>query len=116
MVRDDITGITAYISYGGYASAETLVAGAEPETIVMERTRDDGKVVMSVCTPDLGITEKEYTTTQQSQKILKKVILKGTWSLSSPSENVDLIIEDGNTVISAICLHGQPVEFTLNNN
>lgn len=116
VVRDDITGITAYISYGGYASAETLVAGAEPETIVMERTRDDGKVVMSVCTPDLGITEKGYTTTQQSQKILKKVILKGTWSLSSPSENVDLIIEDGNTVISAICLHGQPVEFTLNNN
>ena len=113
VVRDDITGITAYISYGGYASEETLVAGSEPETIVMERTRDDGKVVMSVCTPDLGITEKGYTTTQQSQK---KVILKGTWSLSSPSENVDLIIEDGNTVISAICLHGQPVEFTLNNN
>lgn len=116
VVKDDITGITAYICYGEYASPETLVAGAGPETIVMERTREDGMVVMSICTPDLGITEKGYTTTQPSQVILKKVILNGSWNLSSPSDNVDLIKEDGKTIISASCIHGQPVEMILNNN
>lgn len=116
VVKDEVTGITAYISYKGYASSATLVADSEPETIVMERTKDDGSVVMSICTPDLGITEKGYTTTQPSQLIVKTVILNGRWSLSSPADNVKVMQEGGNTAVVATCVHGQPVEFELNNN
>ena len=116
VVKDDVTGITAYISYKGYASSATLVADSESETIVMERTKDDGSVVMSICTPDLGITEKGYTTTQPSQPIVKTVILNGRWSLSSPADNVKVMQEGGNTAVVATCVHGQPVEFELNNN
>lgn len=113
VVKDEITGITACISYKGYSSADALISQVPGETIVMERTREDGKVVMSICTPDLGITRKGYTTTQPSQVITKEVTLNGKWSLASPSENASLSHVGGKTVVSADCTHGQPVEFVL---
>ena len=116
VVKDEVTGITAYISYGEYASDKTLLASSAPETIVMERTKQDGTVVMSICAPDLGITEKGYTTTQPSQVIVKTVTLNGEWSLSSDDERVEAKKEGGKTVISASCQHGQPVEFILKHN
>ena len=116
VVKDDVTGITAYISYGEYASEKTLLAASSPETIVMERTRQDGTVVMSVCSPDLGITQKGYTTTQPSQVIVKTVTLNGNWSLAENHDRVVLDNEGGKTVVSASCQHGQPVEFILKQN
>ena len=113
VVKDEVTGITAYISYGGYSSGKTLLAEAAPEVIVMERTKEDGTVVMSVCTPDLGITVKGYTTKQPSQPLVKEVTLNGAWRLKQACDNVSLRSEGGNTVVSATCLHGQPVEFEL---
>ena len=68
---------------------------------------------MSICTPDLGITKKGYTTSQPSQPIAKKVVLKGEWELAAPVENVSVSSEGGNTVLTATCLDGQPVEFRL---
>ena len=113
VVKDDITGITAYISYKGYASASTLAADVPAEVIVMERTREDGTVVMSICTPDLGITKKGYTTTQPSQPLAKTVALNGSWTLKQGGDNVTLAVENGRTIVTAVCLHGQPVEFVL---
>lgn len=116
VVKDVVTGITAYIIYKEYTGDATLVNSADAETIIMERTREDQKVVMSVCTPDLGITQKAYTTPQSSQVILKKVVLNGVYSLSEPNPAVSLTVEGGKTVVIAECQHGQPVEFILNNN
>ena len=113
VVKDDITGITAYISYKGYASASTLAADVPAEVIVMERIREDGTVVMSICTPDLGITKKGYTTTQPSQPLAKTVALNGSWMLNHGGDNVTLAVENGRTIVTAVCLHGQPVEFVL---
>lgn len=130
VVNDHITGITAYACYGAYdsaASAEGLAAlpkgkDAKPclpvvsidaETMVMERTAGDGTVVMSICTPDLGITQKAYTTPQPSQPLLRKVVVDGDWELTEPADNVDIAREGGKTSITATCLHGQPVEFNI---
>ena len=113
VVKDSPTGITAYIVYKEYQSEETLLSSSDPETIVMERTREDGRTVMSICTPDLGITEKGYTTSQSSQPVIKTVCLNGTMNLIEANDNVMLRHEGGKTVIEAICLHGQPVEFIL---
>ena len=115
VVRDEITGITAYISYKGYTSPNTLLASAESETIVMERTKEDGNVVMSVCTPDLGITRKGYTTSQKSQEIKRRVVLKGKWTFVQPYEGVTITEDGDNTVIVVSCINGQPVEFLLKN-
>ena len=113
VVKDDITGITAYISYKGYSSSETLLAEASAEVIVMERTKEDGTVVMSICTPDLGITEKGYTTKQPSQELVRDVVLNGVWELGGNEDNVSARAENGKTYVSARCIHGQPVEFEL---
>ena len=113
VVKDEITGITAYISYKGYSSSSTVLASAPEEVIVMERMKEDGNLVMSVCTPDLGITQKGYTTAQPSQPLVKEVFLKGIWNLKNAADNVSVRHEGGNTVISATCQHGQPVEFVL---
>lgn len=113
VVRDNVTGITAYISYKGCALDKTLVRGIGPETIVMERVDKDGTVIMSVCTPDLGITEKAYTTAQPSQVIVKSVELDGSYGLAVPNPAVEVLESDGKTVVKAACVHGQPVEFKL---
>ena len=113
VVKDTPTGITAYIIYKVYDSSSTLVKTADAETIVMERTREDGTVVMSVCTPDLGITKKGYTTSQTSQVIRKRVELNGEYKLAAECEGVEISVENGKTSIIASCCHGQPVEFIL---
>jgi chondroitin-sulfate-ABC endolyase/exolyase len=113
VVKDTPTGITAYIVYKVYSGDGTLVCSADAETIVMERTRDDQTIVMSICTPDLGITEKAYTTPQSSQVLHKKVVLNGTYALAEENPSVTLAVEGGRTVVTAACRHGQPVEFVL---
>ena len=113
VVKDTPTGITAYISYGGYSSASTLAAEVPAETIVMERTKEDGTVVLSVCTPDLGITEKGYTTAQPSQPLRRTVTLNGEWSLEGETAGVSLSKNAGQTLLSVECLNGQPVEVLL---
>ena len=90
-----------------------MLKTADAETIVMERTKEDGTVVMSICTPDLGITQKGYTTAQTSQPIIKTVVLNGEWAIKCATDNVSLNMHGGNTVIKATCCHGQPVEFTI---
>ena len=79
----------------------------------MERVKDDGSMVMSICTPDLGITVKGYTTKQASQPLVREVTLNGTWKLKQEQDNVSVKTEGGRTVIRATCIHGQPVEFEL---
>ena len=112
VVKDLPTGITGYVCFGAY-EGDGLVRRVSEETIVMERTLADGQVVMSVCTPDLGLTEKTYTTRQESQPIEKEVRLSGVWELATPAAGVELAPADAETVLKVTCRHGQPVEFRL---
>ncbi len=115
VVKDGPTGVTACISYGGYSSTSTLAARIPAETIVMERSLDDGSAVMSVCCPDLGITEKGYTTSQPSQPLLREVTLNGEWEPVGEQPSVSARREDGKTFLKIVCIDGQPVEFYLKN-
>ena len=81
VVKDLATGITGYVCFGEY-TGQGLVRKVTGESIVMERTDTDGQVVMSVCTPDLGLTEKTYTTRQESRPIEKEVLLDACRTIS----------------------------------
>ena len=133
VVNDHITGTTAYVCYSTYdgsASAKAFsllrsgkeakphldVERIDAETIVMERTGEDGRVVMSICTPDLGITQKGYTTAQPSQPLEREVVIAGNWSIEGGCDNVSASQSDGCTAITAVCIDGQPVEFHLRKN
>jgi chondroitin-sulfate-ABC endolyase/exolyase len=113
VVKDDITGITAYISYKGYSSDKTLAADIPAETIVMERTKEDGSVVMSVCCPDLGIELKGYTTVNPSQERVREVTLNGIWKLKGDSSDIAIRHEQGLSIVTTKGLHGRPVEFEI---
>lgn len=112
VVRDLESGITGYVCWEEYA-ADAPVAAVDAETIVMERTDADGTWIMSVCTPDLGLTDKSYTTMQESQPIVKRVALQGDWQLAEPNDAVERSAAEGRTELKVTCLHGQPVEFRL---
>ena len=112
VVKDLPTGITGYVCFEEYAG-DGLVRGVTAETIVMERTLADGQVVMSVCTPDLGLTEKTYTTRQESQPIEKEVLVGDGWELAAPIPGVEASASDAGTLLKVTCRHGQPVEFHL---
>ena len=79
----------------------------------MERQKEDGTWVMSVCTPDLGITEKGYTTSQPSQPIMKILSLNGLFSLVEENSSVTIIKTGNKTLLEVRCINGQPVEFSL---
>ncbi len=74
---------------------------------------------MSVCTPDLGLTEKTYTTPQESQPLERVVTVKGAWKLSGTysdpvfGTDVQCAPQGGKTVLTVTCRHGHPVEFIL---
>ena len=112
-MNDDITGITAYISYKGYSSDKTIAADIPAETIVMERTKEDGSIVMSVCCPDLGIELKGYTTVNPSQERVREVTLNGIWKLKGGSSNATIRHEEGRSIVTTKGIHGQPVEFEM---
>ncbi len=127
IVNDWTTGISAYICYettdceGIYAKlpkqknskAHLTIKSIDRHTIVMERSLGEDRAVMSVCTPDLGITQKGYTTSQESLPLVRSLTIEGVWNLETPQDNVIITHSGGNTIISATCRHGQPVEFIL---
>ena len=79
----------------------------------MERKKEDGTVVMSICTPDLGIVKKGYTTSERSNIIVKEVLLDGKYSLAQENGAVSLEDKDGRTLVRANCVDGRPVEFLI---
>lgn len=115
VVKDLATGITGYVCFNTY-TADGLVQSVTQETIVMERTDASGVVTMSICTPDLGLTEKTYTTRQESQPIVKTVKLKGVWSAVTPNAAVAISNDNATTTLTVTCLNGQPVELKLKTN
>ena len=114
-VKDLPTGITAVVSYRGYRDGSLEIPA---ETILMQRP--EGKsLIMSICTPDLGLDEKTYTTPQESQVVERTVRLQGKWKLSVPYSDavfgtgLECLTDGNDTVLTARCRHGHPVEFTL---
>lgn len=112
VVRDLATGITGYVCFADY-TGEGLVRSATNETIIMERTDSNGQLAMSVCTPDLGLTDKRYTTRQESQPIEKQLQIAGNWELATQHPAVKTVSKGNETLLTISCQHGQPVDFRL---
>lgn len=114
VVFDEATGITAYAIFEDYTPlTDELLLQVPAETIVMQRKVDKKQILVSICDPNLHITEKSFTTKEASQPIEKKLLLKGKWEMDNPCEKVSLSSNGKNTQLTVICQHGQPVEFTL---
>lgn len=114
VVFDEATGITAYAVFEDYTPlTDRLLLQVPAETMVMQRKVDKKQILISICDPNLHITEKSFTTKEASQLIEKKLLLKGKWEMDNPSEKVSLSSDGENTQLTVICQHGQPVEFTL---
>ena len=114
VVKDEITEITGYICYDEYTSDNGLIERIAAETIVMEQPKKkDGSIAMSICTPDLGIVNKGYFSWDHSMQIPKEVVLNGNYALMKDYEGVSVINKNGKTYVTALCVHGQPVDFIL---
>ncbi len=114
VVFDKATGITAYAAFDAYRSeSDRTIVSIPAETMLMYAEEADGKLRLSVCDPNLNISEKTYTTKEASRPIEKAIVLKGKWRLASTHENVKLTQADGQTQITISCRHGLPVEMML---
>ena len=114
VVKDKITEITGYVCYNEYASDKGLIERISAETIVMEQPKkEDGSLAMSICTPDLGLENKGYFSFDHSKPIAKEVVLNGTYALLKDYEGVSIITENGKSYVTALCVHGQPLDFVL---
>ena len=82
--------------------------------MVMYRN-DNDKIILSVCDPNLNISEKTYTTKEPSRIIKKQLELKGLWKPTKNSKQTEISYKANSTSLTVYCQHGQPVEITLIN-
>lgn len=111
VVNDKKTGITAYAAFEDYQPAnDKLISFIPAETMVMQVKEAEGNIRLSVCDPNLNISEKSYTTKEPSRPIQKKIQLQGHWTLQTPTDKVQLEYQGDRTLLTVTCNHGQPVE------
>ena len=115
IVHDYKTGITAYVLFESFESqTDKLFHSIPAETMVMYRN-DNDKIILSVCDPNLNISEKTYTTKEPSRIIKKQLELKGLWKPAKDSKQTEISYNANSTNLTVYCQHGQPVEITLIN-
>ncbi len=112
-VYDKQTGITAYAVFEKTdAIKDKLLMNVTKETMVMYRY-DNNSVILSVCDPNLNISEKTYTTPAMSCPINKQLLIKGKWTLKFDNHFIKLEKLGENTSLTITCKDGLPMEFTL---
>ncbi len=112
-VYDKQTGITAYAIFEKIDTIQDkLLMNVTKETMVMYRY-DNNSVILSVCDPNLNISEKTYTTPAMSCPINKQLLIKGKWTLKSDNHFIKLEKIGDNTSLTITCKDGLPMEFTL---
>ena len=95
VVIDKQTGITAYAAFETYLpQKDELFLSIPAETMVMQK-QSGSNLLLSVCDPNLNISEKAFTTKEPSRPIEKKLILKGQWKCKTLQE--DVTVEVGQT-------------------
>lgn len=115
VVIDKQTGITAYAVFETYLpQKDELFLSIPAETMVMQK-QSGSNLLLSVCDPNLNISEKAFTTKEPSRPIEKKLILKGQWKCKTLQEDVTVEVGQTETVLTVTCRHGQPIEFILLN-
>lgn len=115
VVIDKQTGITAYAAFETYLpQKDELFLSIPAETMVMQK-QSGSSLLLSVCDPNLNISEKAFTTKEPSRPIEKKLILKGQWKCKTLQEDVTVEVGQTETVLTVTCRHGQPIEFILLN-
>ena len=80
--------------------------------MVMQK-QSGSNILLSVCDPNLNISEKAFTTKEPSRPIEKKLILKGKWRSATPHKKITVHSNQAETIVTVTCQHGQPMEFTL---
>lgn len=115
VVIDKQTGITAYAAFETYLpQKDELFLSIPAETMVMQK-QSGSNLLLSVCDPNLNISEKAFITKKPSRPIEKKLILKGQWKCKTLQEDVTVEVGQTETVLTVTCRHGQPIEFILLN-
>lgn len=111
--KDEVRGYAIFSEYE--SSSDNYVIKSDKETIIMLHP-NRGNLNISVCSPDLNIGERSYTVSTESEPVIRKVVLKGTYKLDNPNENVTIEYDSNkNTILSVSCKDGIPVDFSLNN-
>lgn len=113
IIYDQLTKTTAYALFDSiHLENDELFDKLPAETMVM-RKAENGKIRISVCDPNLNISEKAYTTQEPSRPILKQLFLKGKWKVESEDSRINLSYAQDHTILKVTCQHGQPIEFVL---
>ncbi|BEG99470.1 chondroitin sulfate ABC lyase [Bacteroides sedimenti] len=116
-VRDNQTNITGYAIFEDFVSTDksSEIQKSDRELLVMTKPVGDNQKIMSVCMPDLNISEKSYTTKESSKPAVKQITLNGNWKVALEMDNVKAVTSSDkkSTSLQVTCVDGRPVEFTL---
>jgi Polysaccharide lyase family 8, C-terminal beta-sandwich domain./Polysaccharide lyase family 8, super-sandwich domain./Lyase, N terminal./Lyase, catalytic. len=116
-VYDRKTNITGYVFFEEYKANDNSseILECEKELLVMSQPEDQNKKTMSVCMPDLNISQKTYTTREPSKAVVQTIMIRGNWKIASEKDNVTVIPSpnENHTILKINCVDGRSVEFTL---
>lgn len=115
ILYDKYSKTTAYSVFEEYQSTRTFINKISRETMVLHTNPKNKTITISVCDPNLNISEKTYTTKEPSRKIRKEIVLQGKWQLKEAQKEINImgIDKNGNTTVEVYCKDGQPQEFEL---
>lgn len=116
IVQDNESGVMAYVCFEQTNPAEGKVKSISYETLLMYKDIDDKTLSMSVCDPSIHLpvkTSNSDATDVPGVKVVKQVLLEGSWQLKAKSEEVQVNYQQGNTLLQVSCRLGKPVNFEL---
>ncbi|MGZ2369535.1 chondroitinase family polysaccharide lyase [Ancylomarina sp. YFZ004] len=92
---------------------ENLISVSSP-SLIMLKGMANKSLRMSLCDPDLHLSEERYTTAEASTPIKIQVKLVGEWNLSMAQSNCQILqCSNGFTSIEFTCVDGIPIEVNL---
>ncbi|MDD2938091.1 MAG: chondroitinase, partial [Proteiniphilum sp.] len=113
IVFDRLSNVRGYAIFEDFSAVDDAYLKKSDKEIMVMLQPIGKQLKMSVCDPDLHLGEYNYTTSQESNPVSREITLKGIYTLADATPSVSLRAEENNTIITVVCQHGIPVEFTL---
>lgn len=116
IVFDEVSKVTACVSFELTQPTDGPFKSISKETLLMYQKNENGVLNVSVCDPSLHLPIKvrgSESTGQNGQTVQKQLVLDGRTELLNPTNAVEVLYQNGQTILTVNCCLGIPVEFKL---
>lgn len=116
IVWDRATNTTGFVFFeaNNHVDHHLLKSISASSLLMIKESINGEKLTLSICDPDLHLSEERYTTAEASTPIRIQMKIVGEWNLSKEQGNCQILKRSkGVTSIEFTCINGIPIEIDL---